>query len=263
MGFMPGTEPPHSLDRPLPGAGRTAVVTGASSGIGAATASRLAAEGFDVVLAARRLDRLEALAASIGSRAVPLDVTDPASVEAFVDAVDRVDVLVNNAGGSFDARPVAEADLDSWARTFEVNVLGTVRLTKALLPALRASGAGDVLFVGSTAGLVSYEGGASYTAAKHGVHTLAETLRLELNGEPVRVIEIAPGMVRTEEFSLNRLGSADKADAVYRGVREPLVADDVADCIAWAVTRPHHVNIDLMVVRPLAQAAQHKVAREG
>jgi NADP-dependent 3-hydroxy acid dehydrogenase YdfG len=141
-------------------------------------------------------------------------------------------------------------------------VLGTVRLTQALLPALRASGAGDVLFVGSTAGLVSYEGGASYTAAKHAVHTLAETLRLELNGERVRVMEIAPGMVRTEEFSLNRLGSADAADSIYRGVREPLVADDIADCIAWAVTRPHHVNIDLMVVRPLAQAAQHKVARE-
>jgi NADP-dependent 3-hydroxy acid dehydrogenase YdfG len=143
-----------------------------------------------------------------------------------------------------------------------VNVLGTVRLTKALLPALRASGAGDVLFVGSTAGLTSYEGGASYTAAKHGVHTLAETLRLELNGEPVRVMEIAPGMVRTEEFSLNRLGSTDAADSVYRGVREPLLAEDVADCIAWAITRPHHVNIDLMVVRPLAQAAQHKVHRQ-
>jgi NADP-dependent 3-hydroxy acid dehydrogenase YdfG len=144
-----------------------------------------------------------------------------------------------------------------------VNVLGTVRVTKALLPALRASGAGDVLFVGSTAGLISYEGGASYTAAKHGVHTLAETLRLELNGEPVRVIEIAPGMVRTEEFSANRLGSSEAAEAVYRGVREPLVAEDIADCIAWTVTRPHHVNIDLMVVRPLAQAAQHKVARES
>ena len=137
-----------------------------------------------------------------------------------------------------------------------------VRLTKALLPALRASGAADLVFVSSTAAMVSYEGGASYTAAKHGVHTLAETLRLELNGEPVRVIEIAPGMVRTDEFSLNRLGSADAADAVYRGVREPLVADDIADCIAWTVTRPHHVNIDLMVVRPLAQAAQHKVHRQ-
>jgi NADP-dependent 3-hydroxy acid dehydrogenase YdfG len=261
---MPGTDPSHSPDRrPLPGAGRTAVVTGASSGIGAATAERLAAEGFDVVVGARRVDRLEALASSIGARVLPLDVTDPASVEAFAGALDRVDVLVNNAGGAFDARAVADADLDAWTRSYDVNVLGTVRVTKALLPALRASGSADVVFVSSTAALISYEGGASYTAAKHGVHTLAETLRLELNGEPVRVIEIAPGMVRTEEFSLNRLGSAEAADAVYRGVREPLVAADVADCIAWTVTRPHHVNIDLLVVRPIAQAAQHKVAREG
>jgi NADP-dependent 3-hydroxy acid dehydrogenase YdfG len=264
MSFMPGTDPSHSpARRSLPGAGRTAVVTGSSSGIGAATATRLAADGFDVVLGARRLDRLTALAESIGARALQLDITDAASVEAFAGTLDRVDVLVNNAGGAFDARPVADADLDSWMRSFEVNVLGTVRLTKALLPALRTSGRADVVFVGSTAGLISYEGGASYTAAKHGVHTLAETLRLELNGEPVRVIEIAPGMVRTEEFTLNRLGSAEAADAVYRGVREPLVAEDVADCIAWTVTRPHHVNIDLMVVRPLAQAAQHKVAREN
>jgi NADP-dependent 3-hydroxy acid dehydrogenase YdfG len=262
MAFMPGTDPSHSPDhRPLPGAGRTAVVTGASSGIGAATATRLAAEGFDVVVGARRLDRLESLASSIGARALALDVTDEASVAAFAGALDRVDVLVNNAGGSFDAAAVAEADLDSWARTYDVNVLGTVRVTKALLPALRAAGGGDLVFVSSTAALVSYEGGSSYTAAKHGVHTLAETLRLELNGEPVRVVEIAPGMVRTEEFSLNRLGSAEKADDVYRGVREPLVADDIADCIAWTVTRPQHVNIDLMVVRPVAQAAQHKVAR--
>ncbi len=246
-----------------PGRGRTAVVTGASSGIGAATATRLAADGFDVVLGARRMDRLTELAAAIGARALPLDLTDPDSVAEFAGALDRVDVLVNNAGGAFDARPVAEADLDSWQRSFDVNVLGAVRLTKALLPALRASGAGDVLFVGSTAGMVSYEGGASYTAAKHGVHALAGALRLELVGQPVRVMEIAPGMVRTEEFSLNRLGSSEAADAVYRGVREPLVAEDVADCIVWAVTRPHHVNIDLMVVRPLAQAAQHKVAREG
>jgi NADP-dependent 3-hydroxy acid dehydrogenase YdfG len=209
------------------------------------------------------MDRLTALAESIGARARQLDVTDAASVEAFAGALERVDVLVNNAGGAFDAAAVADADLDAWTRSYDVNVLGTVRLTKALLPALRASGGGDVVFVSSTAALISYEGGASYTAAKHAVHTLAETLRLELNGEPVRVVEIAPGMVRTEEFSLNRLGSSDAADAVYRGVREPLVAEDIADCIAWAVTRPHHVNIDLMVVRPVAQAAQHKVAREG
>jgi NADP-dependent 3-hydroxy acid dehydrogenase YdfG len=245
-----------------PGAGRTAVVTGASSGIGAATAERLAADGFDVVVGARRVDRLAALAGRIGGRAMRLDVTDASSVAEFCSTLDRVDVLVNNAGGAWDAAPVAEADLDSWQHTYEVNVLGTVRMTKALLPALRASGAGDVVFVGSTAGLVSYEGGASYTAAKHGVHTLAETLRLEIVGEPVRVIEIAPGMVRTEEFTLNRVGSQEKADAVYRGVREPLTAEDIADCIAWCVTRPQHVNVDLLVVRPLAQAAQHKVARE-
>ena len=255
--------PSHSTHPTLPGTGRTAVVTGASSGIGAATAARLAAEGFDVVVGARRVDRLEELAGRIGARALPLDVTDAASVAAFAAALDRVDVLVNNAGGAFDAAPVAEADLDSWQRTFDVNVLGAVRVTRALLPALRASGAGDVVFVGSTAGLVSYEGGASYTAAKHGVHTLAETLRLEIVAEPVRVVEIAPGMVRTDEFSLNRFGEQEKADAVYRGVREPLVAEDVADCIAWAVTRPHHVNVDLLVVRPRAQAAQHKVHREG
>jgi NADP-dependent 3-hydroxy acid dehydrogenase YdfG len=253
-----------SAAAPFPGEGRVAVVSGASSGIGAATATRLAAEGFDVVLGARRLDRLTALAERIGGRAVPLDVTDADSVAAFAAGLNRVDVLVNNAGGSFDTAPVAEADLDSWQRTYDVNVLGTVRLTKALLPALRASGAGDLVFVGSTAGLISYEGGASYTAAKHGVHTLAETLRLELVHEPVRVVEIAPGMVKTDEFTLNRTGGdAERAAAVYRGVREPLVAEDIADCIAWAVTRPHHVNVDLLVVRPRAQAAQHKVARES
>jgi NADP-dependent 3-hydroxy acid dehydrogenase YdfG len=245
-----------------PGAGRTAVVTGASSGIGAATAARLAADGFDVVVGARRVERLEELAASTGARALPLDVTDQASVDAFAAALDRVDVLVNNAGGAFDANRVEDADLDSWARTYEVNVLGTVRVTKALLPALRDSGAGDVLVVSSTAGLVTYEGGSSYTAAKHGVHAMVGALRLELVAEPVRVIEIAPGMVHTEEFSLNRLRSQEKADAVYQGVRQPLVAEDVADCIAWALTRPHHVNVDLMVIRPRAQAAQHKVHRD-
>ena len=240
-----------------------AVVTGASSGIGAATAERLAAEGFDVVLAARRIDRLTALAGRIGGRAVHLDVTDPTSVAEFAAGLDRVDVLVHNAGGAFDANAVADADLDSWERTYDVNVLGAVRVTKALLPALIASGAGDLVFLGSTAGLVSYEGGASYTAAKHGVHTLAETLRLELVYDPVRVIEIAPGMVKTEEFTLNRTQSQEKTDAVYRGVREPLVAEDVADVIAWSVTRPHHVNVDLLVLRPRAQAAQHKVARDA
>ncbi len=261
---MPGTDPSHSPgSRPSPGQGRTAVVTGASSGIGAATAARLAAEGFDVVVGARRIDRLVSLAASIGARALALDVTDPASVGAFADAIDRVDVLVNNAGGAFDALPVADADLDSWSRAYDVNVLGTVRLTKALLPALRASGAADLVFVSSTAAMVSYEGGASYTAAKHGVHTLAETLRLELNGEPVRVIEIAPGMVRTEEFGLVRFhGDEARRDAVYAGVPEPLTADDIADAVTWVATRPSHVDIDLLTIRPRAQATQHKVHRE-
>jgi NADP-dependent 3-hydroxy acid dehydrogenase YdfG len=254
--------PSPSPSRALPGSGRTAVVTGASSGIGAATAERLAAEGYSVVLGARRRDRLTELAERIGGRALPLDVTDDASVAAFVAELDRVDVLVNNAGGAFDAAPVAQADVDAWQRAFDVNVLGTLRMTKALLPALIASGAGTIVMVGSTAGLISYEGGASYTAAKHGVHTMTETLRLELFDQPVRIMEIAPGMVRTDEFALNRLGSQDLADAIYRGVLEPLVADDIADCIAWTVTRPPHVNIDLMVVRPRAQAAQHKVHRE-
>lgn len=257
------SDPNFSTYRTLPGEGRTAVVTGASSGIGAATAARLAAEGFSVVLGARRLERLEELAGRIGGRALALDVTSDDSVAAFAGALERVDVMVNNAGGAWDAAPVAEADLASWERTYDVNVLGSVRMTKALLPALRASGRGDVVFMGSTAGLISYEGGASYTAAKHGIHTLAETLRLELVGEPVRILEIAPGMVRTDEFSRNRLGSEEKAAAVYHGVREPLVAEDIADCVAWVVTRPHHVNVDLLVVRPLAQAAQWKVARES
>jgi NADP-dependent 3-hydroxy acid dehydrogenase YdfG len=253
---------PPSPTSPFSGQNRVAVVTGASSGIGAATAERLAADGFTVVLAARRVDRLTALADRIGGRAVALDVTDQSSVDALAAGLDRVDVLVNNAGGAFDTATVADADVDSWQRTYDVNVLGTVRVTRALLPALRASGAGDVVFMSSTAALVSYEGGSSYTAAKHGVHTLAETLRLELAGEPVRVMEIAPGMVKTEEFTLNRTRSQEKYDAVYRGVREPLVAADVADVVSWVVTRPHHVNVDLLVVRPRAQAAQHKVARD-
>lgn len=240
-----------------------AVVTGASSGIGAATARRLAGDGYHVVLGARRLDRIEALAADIGGSAYPLDVTDQLSVDDFCARVPACRVLVNNAGGAYGMDPVSAADLDAWTAMYDVNVLGVVRMTKALLPALIASGAGDVVLVGSTAGLVAYEGGGGYTAAKHGTHVVAETLRLELSGEPVRVMVVAPGMVATEEFSLNRFdGDQSKAESVYAGVREPLVAQDIADCIAWMVTRPHHVNVDLLVVRPLAQAAQHKVHRE-
>src|SRR3954447_12310314 len=242
---------------------RTAVVTGASSGIGAATARALAGDGFRVFCAARRQDRINALAEEIGGVAVACDVTDAASVAALASAVGpRLDVLVNNAGGAFDAAGVAEADLTDWARMYGVNVLGLVRVTQALLPALRKSGHGLVVTLGSTAGRVAYEGGGGYTAAKHGTKVVTETLRLELFDQPVRVCEIAPGMVRTDEFALVRFaGDQEKADAVYEGVAEPLTADDVADAITWMVTRPAHVNIDEMVIRPRAQAAQHKVHR--
>jgi NADP-dependent 3-hydroxy acid dehydrogenase YdfG len=244
--------------------GRTAVVTGASSGIGAATARRLAAEGFDVVAAARRRDRLDALAAETGARAVTLDVTDPASVATLAEQVGDCAVLVNNAGGAIGLESVAEANEADWQQMYDVNVLGTLRMTKALLPAIVASGNGHVVVIGSTAGHVVYEGGAGYCAAKHALSAVAGTLRLELCGQPVRVSEIAPGMVATEEFSRTRFrGDADKAAAVYAGVRNPLLAEDIADCVAWVVTRPAHVDVDLLVLRPRAQAAQHKVHREG
>lgn len=241
---------------------KVAVVTGASSGIGAATARRLAAAGYRVVVAARRLDRLTELADEIGGSAYQLDVTDRGAVQEFAAAVDRVDVLFNNAGGAFGADPVATADPDDWRAMFEVNVMGTLQVTQAFLPKLIASGAGTIVVMSSTAGFVAYEGGGGYVAAKHGTHAIAATLRLELFDQPVRVIEIAPGMVRTDEFTVNRMrGDAAKAAAVYQGVEEPLTADDVADTVCWAVTRPAHVNVDLLVLRPRAQAAQHKVHR--
>jgi NADP-dependent 3-hydroxy acid dehydrogenase YdfG len=242
-------------------------VTGASSGIGEATARRLAAEGFHVVCVARREDRVAALAEEIGGTAVRCDVTSTDDVAALARTLadrddGRVDVLVNNAGGAVGSEPVAESDPDDWRAMYEVNVIGLLNVTKALLPALIASGDGVIVNVGSTAGRIAYEGGAGYTAAKHGTQVVTETLRLELCGQPVRVTEIAPGMVRTDEFSLKRFGGDEaKADAVYRGVAEPLVAEDIADAIGWVVTRPSHVNIDEMVIRPRAQAAQHKVHR--
>ncbi|MEV4999691.1 SDR family oxidoreductase [Nocardioides sp. LML1-1-1.1] len=242
---------------------RIAVVTGASSGIGAATARHLAEAGFEVVCAARRTDRVEALAAEIGGRAVACDVTDAAQVATLAEEVGpRLDVLVNNAGGAFGLAPVAESDPDDWRRMYDVNVLGVLNVTQALLPALVASGAGVIVNVGSTAGRLVYEGGAGYTAAKHGTKAVTQTLRLELFDQPVRVSEVAPGMVHTEEFSLVRFdGDQAKADAVYAGVPDPLVADDVADAITWIATRPPHVNIDELVIKPRAQAAQHKVHR--
>jgi NADP-dependent 3-hydroxy acid dehydrogenase YdfG len=242
---------------------RTAVVTGASSGIGAATARALASEGYAVLCAARRTDRVEALTAEIDGTAITCDVTSQESVAALAEAVgDTLHVLVNNAGGAFGMSPVAEADPDDWRQMFEVNVIGLLNVTRALLPALRAGGDGLIVNVGSTAGRIAYEGGAGYTAAKHGTQVVTETLRLELVGEPIRVSEIAPGMVRTDEFALVRFGGdRSRAEAVYAGVPDPLVAEDVADAIAWIATRPSHVNIDELVIKPRAQAAQHKVFR--
>ncbi len=242
---------------------RTAVVTGASSGIGAATARHLAKEGFHVFCAARREDRVAALAEEIDGTAVRCDVTDPDDVAALASRVGpTLEVLVNNAGGAFGSTPVTEADAEAWRQMFEVNVIGLMLVTKALVPALVASGAGVILNVGSTAGRIAYEGGGGYTAAKHGTKVVSETLRLELYDQPVRVCEIAPGMVRTDEFALVRFGGdREKAESVYEGVAEPLTADDIADAITWMVTRPSHVNIDELVIRPRAQAAQHKVHR--
>ena len=242
---------------------RIAVVTGASSGIGAATARALAADGLQLFCAARRRDRIEALADEIGGRAVACDVTDRESVAGLAREVGgELHVLVNNAGGAFGSDPVESADPDQWRAMYDVNVLGLLHVTQALLPALRASGDGLIVNVGSTAGRIAYEGGAGYTAAKHGTQVVTETLRLELCGEPIRVSEIAPGMVRTDEFATVRFGGdQEKADAVYAGVPDPLVAEDVAQAIAWVASRPSHVNIDELVIRPRAQAAQHKVHR--
>lgn len=250
-----------------------AVVTGASSGIGAATARRLAAEGFHVLAAARRAGRLTDLVQKIGATggtatAAVCDVTSDESVADLATTAaglgGPVTLLVNNAGGARGLDPVEAGAIADWQWMYDVNVLGTLRVTRALLPALESSGAGSVIVVGSTAAQVAYEGGGGYTAAKHAQTALTGTLRLELCGRPVRVIEIDPGMVKTEEFSLVRFGGdAARAEAVYAGVAEPLVAEDVADCIAWCATRPQHVNVDRLVVRPLAQAAQHKVHRTG
>jgi NADP-dependent 3-hydroxy acid dehydrogenase YdfG len=240
-----------------------AIVTGASSGIGAACVRRLRAEGFDVIAAARRQDRLEALTAETGAIAVQCDVTSDTDVRRLAEAVgEKATLLVNNAGGALGLDPIETGRVDDWQWMYDVNVLGSLRVTKALLPALENSGAGTIVMMSSTAGLIVYEGGGGYAAAKHAQTAMAETLRLELSGRPVRVIEIDPGMVRTDEFGLVRFGGdEERAFAAYAGVASPLVAEDIADCVAWVATRPHHVNVDRLVVRPLAQAAQHKVHR--
>ena len=242
------------MNRPI------AVVTGASAGIGEATARRLAAEGFHVVLGARRVDLLKAIADDIGGTAVELDVTSAPSVESFLDAVPAANVLVNNAGGARGLSTVAEADEEHWRWMWETNVLGTLRVTKGLLPKLAASGDGHVVTVTSVAAYEAYDNGSGYTSAKHAQSALHRTLRGELLGQPVRVTEVLPGMVETD-FSVNRFdGDVDRAAAVYQGVT-PLTADDVADVIAFAVTRPPHVNLDQIILKPRAQASASRVHR--
>jgi NADP-dependent 3-hydroxy acid dehydrogenase YdfG len=239
---------------------RTAVITGASSGIGAATARALAGEGYRTVLAARRLDRLKVLATEIGGKAVALDVTDPDSVAALVERVESCDVLVNNAGGALGLDPVAEADEEQWLQMYESNVMGTMRMTRALLPRLLESGDGHVVTVTSIAAIETYRGGAGYNAAKHAQRAMLRVLRLELLGQPVRFTEIVPGMVETE-FSVVRFGGDEEAARrVYAGM-EPLRAEDVAECIRWALAQPPHVNVDEIVVRPRDQATAADVHR--
>jgi NADP-dependent 3-hydroxy acid dehydrogenase YdfG len=238
----------------------TAVVTGASSGIGAATAAQLADAGYDVVVGARRLARLEAVAAPIGARALPLDVTDRASIEAFCVQVPECRLLVNNAGGALGREPVADSVDEKWEWMFQANVLGVMRMTRSLLPKLLASGDGQIVTVGSIAGYESYPGGAGYNAAKFGVRAMMGALRQELLGQPVRVCEVDPGMVATD-FSLVRFdGDTAQADAVYEGV-DALTADDIAACIRFVATVPSRVNIDSMVVKPRDQANATTVHR--
>lgn len=244
----------------MSGSARVAVVTGASSGIGAASAVRLAKEGFDVVIGARRLERLEDVASACGGRGLSLDVTSTASVAEFCEQVPRCDVLVNNAGGALGLSPISEADDEHWRWMYDANVLGVMRMTRELLPKLIDSGDGHVVTIGSIAGIETYDGGAGYTAAKHAARAVMDTLRLELLGQPVRVTEIDPGLVETE-FSIVRFdGDTERAAKVYEGLT-PLTADDIADCVAWAVTRPSHVNIDQLVVRPRDQARAQRVHR--
>jgi len=245
----PRDEQAQSSDRGV------AVVTGASAGIGAATARALANAGFSVVVGARRLERLEELASEIGGQALPLDVSDPESVREFASQVPDCRVLVNNAGGAKGREVVAEADEEAWRWMVDVNYLGTVRMTKAFLPSLERSGDGHLVIVGSIAGFETYPGGAGYTAAKHAERALTKTLRVELLGKPIRVTEINPGLVGGTEFSVVRFGGdMERVRQVYEGLT-PLTADDVADCILWAVTRPTHVNVDEIVVRPRDQAS--------
>ncbi len=245
---------------------RRALVTGASTGIGADTVRLLRSRGWNVVATARREERLDALAVETGCEPFAADLTVDDDVARLVEfATSRpgppLSALVNVAGGALGMDSIAEADLARWQAMYDRNVLATLRVTKAVLPHFRARGGGDLVFISSTAGHDTYPGGGGYVAAKHAERVIPRTLRMELVGEPIRVIDIAPGMVRTPEFSLNRLGSQDAADAVYAGVAEPLVGADVAEAIAWTLELPRHVNVDSLVVRPVAQATNTLVAR--
>ena len=250
----------------MPGSERIAVVTGASSGIGEATARGLREAGFFVVLGARREDRLMAVARELRGRGLPLDVRDLASIDAFTAAVaaeyGQVEILINNAGLAAGLQPLAQGNDDDWVQMMETNVLGLLRVTRAMLPLLRRAPRAHIVNLGSVAGFEVYPGGVGYTASKHAVRAITKTLRLELMGEPIRVTEIEPGMVETE-FSLVRFkGDRERASNVYQGM-QPLTGADVADCIVWVVTRPSHVNVDEMVVRPIAQATVRDVARKS
>jgi NADP-dependent 3-hydroxy acid dehydrogenase YdfG len=239
---------------------KIAVVTGASSGIGEATARQLAAAGWNVYIGARRQDRIDSLAKEIGATAHPLDVADSASVKAFCAQIPAsIQLLVNNAGGALGLEPVAEASDENWTQMYESNVLGLMRMTRELLPNLHA-GKGHIINITSIAGRETYVGGAGYTAVKHAARAITETLRLELHGTPVRVTDIAPGMVETEFSNTRFNGDAERATKVYAGVT-PLTAEDIAECIVWSASRPWHVNIDEMVIKPVAQARAAQVAR--
>ena len=244
-----------------------AVVTGASSGIGAATAKLLADNGFHVIAVARRSNRLKELAEShTNIEYLTIDVTSDLDVEKLSKHLEGkpVEVLVCNAGGAFEFDPVVSGDADLWLKTYDVNVVGSVRCIKGIVPIMTKHGKGHVVIITSTAGQVAYENGGAYVAAKHGEVALARTLRLELNGLPIRITEIAPGMVKTDEFALNRFdGNSEKAAKIYAGVEKPLTDSDVAEAIRWSVMLPDHFNIDSMTIRPVAQAAQHKVFRSN
>ncbi|HEX6487307.1 MAG TPA: SDR family NAD(P)-dependent oxidoreductase [Candidatus Dormibacteraeota bacterium] len=243
---------------------RIAVITGASSGIGAATARALARLGFELYLGARRRDRLAEVARETRGVALSLDVTKPASITRFAATLEkragRVDVLVNNAGLALGLTPVGETEDRSWTVMWETNVLGLLRVTRALLPLLRKAPLGHIVNLGSTASFETYVGGGGYTASKHAVRAISRTLRLELLGEPIRISEIDPGLVETE-FSVVRFGDEARAKQVYQGI-EPLTAEDIADCIAFCVTRPPHVDIDEMTIRPVRQANSTTVVRD-